>query len=187
MDTQAALQTLELSRPFTKTELKKAYRDALLVWHPDRFPDGSELKAKAEAKTYKITEAYSLLSKHHEDSISSNVASADKQPTASNNQPKGSPANIRRKPPTTPPIRKPSSVDHSRQETQRASIRQPLRVGVFNKIEATLNSPKALRIYSLAAWITVTPFVLLLIISFAVKSLGDKDNSRQDASKPHYS
>jgi DnaJ-class molecular chaperone len=35
MTTQEALQLLELTEPFAETELKKAYRHAPMVWHPD--------------------------------------------------------------------------------------------------------------------------------------------------------
>ena len=33
-------------------ELKKAYRHALMVWHPGRFTGDEELRAKAHARTY---------------------------------------------------------------------------------------------------------------------------------------
>jgi TPR repeat protein len=56
-----ATQLLELLPPVTKADLKKAYRDALMVWHPDRFTGNPELQSKAEARTYRINEAYDVL------------------------------------------------------------------------------------------------------------------------------
>lgn len=63
MNITDALQVLDLSVPITKIGLKKAYREALMVWHPDRFAGNKELQQKAASKTYLINEAYSLLSK----------------------------------------------------------------------------------------------------------------------------
>lgn len=63
MEIKAAIQLLELNVPISKATLKKAYRDALMVWHPDRFTGNTELKAKAEGRTCHINEAYALLSR----------------------------------------------------------------------------------------------------------------------------
>jgi WD40 repeat protein/TPR repeat protein len=63
MTKQDAILLLELTEPFTKTELKKAYRDAVMVWHPDRFEANSDLRVKAELRSYRINEAYELLSR----------------------------------------------------------------------------------------------------------------------------
>lgn len=57
-----ALKILELQSPYSKEELGKAYRHALMVWHPDRFSGNEELIKKAEAKTREIIEAFELLS-----------------------------------------------------------------------------------------------------------------------------
>jgi len=56
-----ALNLLELSVPFTSASLKKAYGQALMVWHPDRFTAGGELQAKAHEKTRLVIEAFELL------------------------------------------------------------------------------------------------------------------------------
>lgn len=63
MTIQQAAQILELTIPFSKEELKKAYREALLIWHPDRFETSPGLRAKAELKTHQINEAYVALSR----------------------------------------------------------------------------------------------------------------------------
>ncbi|MCX6847576.1 MAG: J domain-containing protein [Verrucomicrobia bacterium] len=63
MTIQQAAQILELAIPFSKDELKQAYRESLLIWHPDRFETSSGLKAKAESKTVQIVEAYVVLSR----------------------------------------------------------------------------------------------------------------------------
>jgi tetratricopeptide (TPR) repeat protein len=62
MTVQQALQLLELTPPFTLGDLKKAYREAQMVWHPDRFQTGTELHAKAHGKTCLINDAFKLLS-----------------------------------------------------------------------------------------------------------------------------
>lgn len=58
-----ALQILELSEPFTRAQLKKAYTQALKVWHPDRFATGDELHSRAHEKTRLIIEAFGHLSR----------------------------------------------------------------------------------------------------------------------------
>lgn len=58
-----ALRILELTPPFTEASLKKAYREAHLVWHPDRFPTNPELHAKANARACLINEAFEDLSR----------------------------------------------------------------------------------------------------------------------------
>lgn len=63
MTSGEALQLLELTPPFTKAELKKAYRQAQMVWHPDRFTGNDELHAKALARSYLINEAFSEISR----------------------------------------------------------------------------------------------------------------------------
>jgi internalin A len=61
MNISEALEHLELTPPFSKHELKKAYREALMVWHPDRFTGNEQLRVKAEARTSQINEAFELL------------------------------------------------------------------------------------------------------------------------------
>ncbi len=61
MTLKEAAQILELTPPFSREDLKKAFRDALMVWHPDRFPEGTERRAKAEKRTQQVNDAYDLL------------------------------------------------------------------------------------------------------------------------------
>jgi hypothetical protein len=84
MTLKEAAQILELTPPFTKTNLKKAFRDALMVWHPDRFPEKTELRAKAESRTYQINEAYATLSRLSESDypFRSPASSADSKTSA---------------------------------------------------------------------------------------------------------
>ena len=58
-----ALRLLELTPPFTKADIRKAYREAQLVWHPDRFPTFPELHAKATARSCLINEAFEEISR----------------------------------------------------------------------------------------------------------------------------
>ena len=61
MTTQQALHELELTKPVGLDELKRAYRQAIQVWHPDRFEYNPDLQGKAISKTKQINDAYSLL------------------------------------------------------------------------------------------------------------------------------
>jgi WD40 repeat protein len=42
-------------------EVKKAYRQLVKIWHPDRFPNGSEQQEEAEEKFRQIHQAYQVL------------------------------------------------------------------------------------------------------------------------------
>lgn len=48
MTNAEALYLLELTPPFTEAEFKKAYRQAQMVWHPDRFSVNDELHANPD-------------------------------------------------------------------------------------------------------------------------------------------
>lgn len=58
---EAALQTLELDQNASGEEIKQAYKDLVLVWHPDRFSHNPRLQQKAEAKLKLFNQAYEHL------------------------------------------------------------------------------------------------------------------------------
>src|ERR1051325_4030398 len=55
------LDTLGLKPDATPNQAKQAYRDLLMVWHPDRFPEDSRLQQLAQEKTKQINLAYQRL------------------------------------------------------------------------------------------------------------------------------
>jgi hypothetical protein len=55
---------LDLEPEASLEEVKKAYRDLVKVWHPDRFPDSQRLQKKANEKLSKINEAYEKITLH---------------------------------------------------------------------------------------------------------------------------
>lgn len=63
-EVDAWLAVLELRRGATVEELKKSYRELILVWHPDRFQVNETLRQRAETKTKQINAAYSSLLSH---------------------------------------------------------------------------------------------------------------------------
>lgn len=54
-------QTLEVSPTATQEEIKKAWREQLQVWHPDRFNHNPSLLRKAEERSKLINEAFEVL------------------------------------------------------------------------------------------------------------------------------
>lgn len=52
---------LEVPRNATSQDIKKAWREQLQVWHPDRFMNNPSLRAKAESKAREINEAHEIL------------------------------------------------------------------------------------------------------------------------------
>ena len=51
-------KTLEVGPDTSYEDIHRAYRDMLMVWHPDRFPSNSRLQIKAQEKTARINEAF---------------------------------------------------------------------------------------------------------------------------------
>ena len=58
---ERALQTLGLGPDATPQDIRQAYRDLVVVWHPDRFPKDSRLQRKAEENLKEINKAYEIL------------------------------------------------------------------------------------------------------------------------------
>jgi hypothetical protein len=57
----AHYQVLGIKPGASQAEIKQAYRDLALVWHPDRFVDNPRLQEKAEEKLKQINAAYEFL------------------------------------------------------------------------------------------------------------------------------
>ena len=63
MTRSEALQILELESLPNSEELRRAHRQMVRVWHPDRFPGDEALISKANEKTAQINEAFGVLRK----------------------------------------------------------------------------------------------------------------------------
>lgn len=61
MNEKRAYELLGLRPGASPGEIRQAYRDLSLVWHPDRFPDHPRLRLKAEAQLREVIEAHDLL------------------------------------------------------------------------------------------------------------------------------
>lgn len=64
---------LELKSGASLDQIKKAWRDLVMVWHPDRFPNNEGLQRKAGERLKEINAAYEMLKQH--------VSSSDPAPT----------------------------------------------------------------------------------------------------------
>jgi len=58
---EAYLQTLSLNENATFDQIREAYQDLVMVWHPDRFLHNPRLYKKAEAKLKEFNRAYAYL------------------------------------------------------------------------------------------------------------------------------
>lgn len=58
---EAYLQTLSLNENATFDQIREAYQDLVMVWHPDRFLHNPRLYKKAEAKLKEFNQAYAYL------------------------------------------------------------------------------------------------------------------------------
>jgi curved DNA-binding protein CbpA len=61
MDISRAYKILGLYPGASKDEVKRAYRDLMQVWHPDRFGHNERLAEKAQRNVKRINEAFALL------------------------------------------------------------------------------------------------------------------------------
>ncbi|MHB1082159.1 MAG: DnaJ domain-containing protein [Prosthecobacter sp.] len=176
MTIKEAIQLLELTAPISKVALKKAYRDALMVWHPDRFADSTELKAKAEGRTYQINEAYALLSRIPESDYpyraSTEVPQTEPPPPSSPTRANASrPPQPRPKPPrqrTKPP--QPSSPP---KQAAAAPPKQP------NKAPAK----KRADIFTIAAWVICIPAIVFSIAFILQLQPRNKSAIQKEADK----
>ena len=61
MNLKQCLKILELENPGSFQDAKRAYKDLVRVWHPDRFQSNPRLKQKAEQKLREINLAFKFL------------------------------------------------------------------------------------------------------------------------------
>jgi curved DNA-binding protein CbpA len=54
-------KTLGIEYDAPLSEVRRAYRDMVLVWHPDRFANNERLQKQATDKLVEINEAYRML------------------------------------------------------------------------------------------------------------------------------
>jgi curved DNA-binding protein CbpA len=59
-----ALEILGLASSPSRSEIKKAYREQVKLWHPDRYSDGSAIKKIAEKNIQDANLAYALLKRN---------------------------------------------------------------------------------------------------------------------------
>lgn len=59
-----ALAILEVNETMSSEEVRRAYRDLVDVWHPDRYVHNDRIKLKASEKLKQINRAYDLVQKH---------------------------------------------------------------------------------------------------------------------------
>ena len=61
MNLKQSLKILELENPGSIHDARRAYKDLVRVWHPDRFQSNPRLKQKAEKKLREINLAFNFL------------------------------------------------------------------------------------------------------------------------------
>jgi DnaJ domain len=96
---EAYFRALELDQNATLDEIKQAYKDLVMVWHPDRFAHNLRLRYKAEEKLKQFNQAYDCLKQWCADSTPRSHASP---------HPKASQSKRPRSPQPSPPKRSPN-------------------------------------------------------------------------------
>ena len=82
MTEREALRLLHLDKDCSKDQLRRAYRDLVKVWHPDRFQSDAQLRAKAERTLQSINDAYALLQGRPTSPASASAADSDSKPAS---------------------------------------------------------------------------------------------------------
>jgi len=75
-----ALRLLHLDKGCSQEQLRRAYRDLVKVWHPDRFQSDAQLRAKAERTLQSINDAYALLQGRTTSPASASATDSDDAP-----------------------------------------------------------------------------------------------------------
>ena len=83
MNLQQCLKILELENPGSLQDAKRAYRDLVRVWHPDRYQGNPRLQHKAEQKLSEINLAFTYLSDYLESRHTAQADSAKTTPPTS--------------------------------------------------------------------------------------------------------
>ena len=111
MNLQKCLKILELENPGSLQDAKRAYKDLVRVWHPDRFQGNPRLRQKAEQKLSEINLAFTYLSDYLE---SRHAAQVD----AAKTTPRNSPSVIKKSnAAATPESRRPEKNNHGMAQT----------------------------------------------------------------------
>lgn len=111
-------EILKLNPNASPEEVKQAYRDLAMVWHPDRFPaDNPRLKEKAQEELKRINAAYEVL-KSHQFSYSANT----KSPTPDAKNDRASPPNS--KPPSSADAK--SYYERGMEKAQRGKYKEAI-------------------------------------------------------------
>lgn len=106
MNLKQCLKILELENPGSIQDAKRAYKDLVRVWHPDRFQSNPRLKQKAEQKLRAINLAFNFLRDYMESDHAGGTAVSQIPP---GNSPSGQKAaddaarSVRHKPDTNNP------------------------------------------------------------------------------------
>ena len=80
MNLQQCLKILELENLGSFQDAKRAYKDLVRVWHPDRFQGNPRLKQKADQKLREINLAFTFLSEYLESRHAAQVGAAKTTP-----------------------------------------------------------------------------------------------------------
>lgn len=127
MDLTTSYEILEIDSQADEKTIKKAYKDKVKCWHPDRFPQGSHQKAEAEERLKQINIAYTQVKAH-----------------LALHRPK--PAKPATETATEPPPKAPPSPEEPSEKTTKRSWRDHLfdafNAFAGNKDEATRDSSK---------------------------------------------
>lgn len=130
-DVDRYYRILELPPGATLEEIRQAYRDLAVVWHPDRFMHSPRLQEKAQAKMKEINEAYAFLKTYQP---GSRYSAAPRHPS----------------PPQPPPSRAPSYASPSSASASREPRLEEIRAlrGHLNIVSSAVFSPDGRSILS---------------------------------------
>jgi GUN4-like/DnaJ domain len=77
---QIHYQVLEIEVGASQDDIKQAYKELAMVWHPDRFSDNLKLQKRAEEKLKRINAAYEFLKSYQPQVAKSTIKPEQVQP-----------------------------------------------------------------------------------------------------------
>ncbi len=83
MSLSEAYGVLELEQTASDDDVKRAYRELALVWHPDRFPADPRLQARGQEKLRDLNVAYDVIRTHRQ----RDTAGSETKPFVSHGEP----------------------------------------------------------------------------------------------------
>ena len=165
MSLSEAYGVLELEHTASDDDVKRAYRELALVWHPDRFPADPRLQARGEEKLRDLNVAYDVIRTHRQRDTGRSRPSPS-SPAAPHARARTQPRSTRR-PPASPRAASATAARLPRRSSQPPTAQPPQAVGR----DVVLRVVASLLVALFALWSIVAGLLGLFALVLAVAAI----------------